>query len=84
MITTGTVEMIMGRRMEKTLPGLGDVYMCGQWVEPGGGVSTAAGSGKTVIQTICGKDKKKFCVSLPAESSLGEKRFPVLSLGKER
>ena len=65
MITTGTVGIVMGKGMEKTLPGLGGFYMCGQWVEPGGGVPTAAGSGKAVIRTICGKDKKKFCASLP-------------------
>ncbi len=84
MITTETVGMVMGRGMEKTLPGLGDFYMCGQWVEPGGGVPTAAGSGKAVIKTICGKDKKKFRVVLPAESSLAQNRLPVYSLGKER
>ena len=79
MITTGNVGMVMGKGMEKTLPGLGGFYMCGQWVEPGGGVPTAAGSGKAVIRTICGKDKKKFRASLPEESSLGEDRVPVFS-----
>ncbi len=76
MITTRTVGMVMGKGMAKTLPGLAGFYMCGQWVEPGGGVSTAAGSGKTVIRTICAKDKKKFHACLPDESSRGEDRLP--------
>ena len=79
MITTRTVGMAMGRGMEKTLPGLGGFYMCGQWVEPGGGVSTAASSGKAVIRTICGKDKRKFRAFLPEESSRGEDQLPVYS-----
>jgi phytoene dehydrogenase-like protein len=69
LITTETFgKVILGKGMEKTLPGLDGFYMCGQWVEPGGGVPTAAASGKIVIKTICGKDRKKFRVSLPAVS----------------
>jgi len=34
-------------------------------VEPGGGVSTSAVSGKMVIKAVCGKDKKKFRAELP-------------------
>jgi phytoene dehydrogenase-like protein len=68
LITTETFGIIMGKGMEKTLPGLDGFFMCGQWVEPGGGVPTAAASGKIAIKTICGKDKKKFRVSLPAVS----------------
>jgi len=80
LITTETVGMVMGKGMDKTLPGLDNFYMCGQWVEPGGGVSTSAVSGKTVIKAVCRKDKKKFRASLPVESPLGENRLPVLSL----
>jgi hypothetical protein len=29
--------------MSKTLPGLKNLYMARQWVEPGGGLSLAAG-----------------------------------------
>jgi len=68
LITTETFGMVMGKGMDKTLPGLGGFYMCGQWVELGGGVPTAAASGRIVIRTICGKDGKKFRVSLPAVS----------------
>jgi phytoene dehydrogenase-like protein len=44
--------------MSKTLPGLKSFYMAGQWVEPGGGVPTAAKSGRETIQLICKQDKK--------------------------
>jgi phytoene dehydrogenase-like protein len=60
LITTETFGIVMGKGMDKTLPSLDDFYMCGQWVEPGGGVSTAAVSGRTVVKMICKKDRKKF------------------------
>ncbi|MFC1866500.1 phytoene desaturase family protein [Chloroflexota bacterium] len=49
--------------MNKTLPGLDNFYMAGQWVTPGGGMPTAAMSGRHTIQIICKKDKKKFVTS---------------------
>jgi phytoene dehydrogenase-like protein len=68
LITTETIGMVMGKGMDKTLPGLDNFYMAGQWVEPGGGVPTAAVSGRIVIKMICRKDKKRFSTSLPAVS----------------
>jgi phytoene dehydrogenase-like protein len=47
-------------RMSKTLPGLDNFYMAGQWVEPGGGMPTAAMSGRNVTQIICKRDKRPF------------------------
>ncbi len=49
--------------MRKTLPGLDNFYMAGQWVNPGGGMPTAAMSGRQTIQSICHRDKKKFVTS---------------------
>ncbi len=49
-----------GQVMKKTLPGLGNFYMAGHWVEPGGGLPAVAMSGRNVIQIICKKEKKKF------------------------
>ncbi|WML52207.1 NAD(P)/FAD-dependent oxidoreductase [Neobacillus sp. PS3-12] len=54
LITTKT----LGMSMNKTLPGLENFFMIGQWVEPGGGVPTAALSGRDVIQIICKKENK--------------------------
>ncbi len=48
------------RRMKKTLSGLKNFYMTGQWVEPGGGVPTALLSGRNVAQLICKDNKISF------------------------
>lgn len=48
------------KSMPKTLPGLKNFYMTGQWVEPGGGVPAVMMSGRNVAQIICKKDKRKF------------------------
>jgi phytoene dehydrogenase-like protein len=51
--------------IEKTLPGLNNFYMAGQWVEPGGSVPIVAMSGRNIIQQICHEDKKEFIVNIP-------------------
>lgn len=51
---------VMMKPMSKTLPGLRNFYMCGQWVEPGGGLPTGIMSGRRLIKTICKEDKRKF------------------------
>lgn len=56
LITTET----MGKPMSKTLPGLENFYMVGQWVEPGGGLPPAATSGRGIIATICKESGKRF------------------------
>jgi phytoene dehydrogenase-like protein len=65
LITTRTMGMTMSRGMSKTLPGLKDFYMVGQWVEPGGGIPTAAMSGRKAIQMICKEDKRPFETQVP-------------------
>ena len=57
--------------MKKTLPGLDNFFMAGQWVNPGGGMPTAVMSGNHTIQLICKKDKKEFA------TFTGEKPIPV-------
>lgn len=59
-----TVPLMIGG-VSKTLPGLKNFWMAGQWVEPGGTVSLAAASGRNAIQLICAQDKKSFRSSLP-------------------
>ncbi len=49
-------------RVDKTLPGLDNFYMAGQWVMPGGGVPPCLFSGRQVIQMICAKDGKEFAI----------------------
>jgi phytoene dehydrogenase-like protein len=59
LLTKGTVPMMI-RGMRKTLPGLSNFYLIGQWVEPGGSVPVVAMSGKNILQQICAEDKKAF------------------------
>jgi phytoene dehydrogenase-like protein len=46
--------------MLKTLPGLNNFHMAGQWVEPGGSVALCAASGRNAIQSICAQDGISF------------------------
>jgi len=55
----------MTTRVPKTLPGLGNFYMAGQWVEPGGGLPAVIPSGKNVVRLICRADGKQFQVTPP-------------------
>ena len=50
-------------RMDRTLPGLADFWMAGQWVQPGGGVPTAVISGRQVIQLICHGEGRAFAAT---------------------
>jgi phytoene dehydrogenase-like protein len=55
----------MNMRLSKTLPGLTNFYMAGQWVMPGGSLPYVAVSGRDVIQVICKRDKKSFVTTTP-------------------
>lgn len=46
--------------VKKTLPGLGNFFMAGQWVEPGGGVPTALLSGRQAVQLACTDEQLPF------------------------
>jgi phytoene desaturase len=54
-----TKDMLTAR-LPKTLPGLDNFYMAGQWVEPGGGVPAVLPSGRQVVQLICHSDGVPF------------------------
>jgi phytoene dehydrogenase-like protein len=60
----------MNLRMKKTLPGLDNFYMVGQWVQPGGGLPSGLMTGCHVVQILCKRDKKKYAAALPAEQSV--------------
>jgi len=51
---------VMMKPLAQTLPGLSSFYMCGQWVEPGGGLPTGVMSARRLIKSICREDGKKF------------------------
>lgn len=59
LITPANSHVVM-KPMPQTLPGLENFYMCGQWVEPGGGLPTSIMSGRRLIKTLCKKDRRKF------------------------
>ena len=50
----------MTKPMSQTLPGLQNFYMCGQWVQPGGGLPTGVMSGRRLVQALCKQDRKRF------------------------
>jgi phytoene dehydrogenase-like protein len=56
---------VMQHGMSKTLPGLEDFYMIGQWVQPLGGVPGVAPTGRHLIQILCARDGKPFVTDIP-------------------
>jgi phytoene dehydrogenase-like protein len=59
-LLTKNTMLLMIKGMEKTLPGLDNFYLAGQWVEPGGSVPIVATSGRNAIQMICHDDRRPF------------------------
>ncbi len=59
-LTTRKMSLMMGIGMDKTLPGLSNFYMIGQWVEPGGNVELSCASGRDVIKDICDNLAQEF------------------------
>jgi phytoene dehydrogenase-like protein len=56
LMTTDTMRLYM----KKTLPGLKNFYMAGQWVEPGGGLPPALYSGRGSVMLICRDEGVEF------------------------
>lgn len=59
LITPENANVLM-KPMSQKLPGLEKFYMCGQWVEPGGGLPTGVMSGRRLVKSICKEDGEKF------------------------
>ena len=64
LLTKETMPMML-QGMRKTLPGLRNFYMAGQWVEPGGSVPVVAMSGRNAIQVLCQQDGRPFVTTTP-------------------
>lgn len=47
----------------RSLPGLSDFYMIGQWTAPFTGTVIAALTGRQLVELLCRKEKKKFITS---------------------
>ena len=65
LLTPRTMRLMI-EGLPKTLPGLRNLYLAGQWVEPGGSVTLAAASGRNAVQLICAADGRHFASSTPA------------------
>lgn len=50
----------LSKTLPKTLEGLGNFAMIGQWTTPGGGLPTAAKDGRDIAIRLCKEDGKKF------------------------
>ncbi|TFG65234.1 MAG: NAD(P)/FAD-dependent oxidoreductase [Spirochaetales bacterium] len=54
--------------LSKTVPGLKNFFMIGQWLSPGAGLPALARHGRDVMQMICAAEKKVFTARIPEES----------------
>ena len=63
----GMMDMMKG--LGKTLPGLENFYMVGQWASAMIGVSTAAISARKQVETICRRDKRPFVTTVASTGS---------------
>lgn len=59
LLTKQTMPLLM-MGLPKTLPGLKNFYLAGQWVEPGGSVPLAAMSGRHAVQLLCADHGQPF------------------------
>jgi hypothetical protein len=48
------------RFVPKTVPGLDGFYIASMWTNPPGGLPGAAAVGRTVVQLLCARDRKRF------------------------
>ncbi|MBD3315962.1 MAG: NAD(P)-binding protein [Chitinivibrionales bacterium] len=51
---------VIGRPQPKTLPGLRNFYLTGQWESPAGGIPAVIAVGRQVAQIICKREGKRF------------------------
>jgi len=59
LITPENSDEIM-KPLPQTLPNLRNFYMCGQWLQLGGGLPTSIMSARRLLNLICKEDNKKF------------------------
>ncbi len=62
LITPENANTLM-RPMSQTLPGLQNFYMCGQWVQPGGGLPSGVMSGERLVKSLCKQDGLRFQIT---------------------
>ncbi len=57
------VDMLSGKGVSKTLPGLSNFYMVGQWAG-GLGLPNVAAMGRRIVAEICKRDGRRFVTSI--------------------
>jgi phytoene dehydrogenase-like protein len=65
---SGSMMATMFKGFTKTLPGLENFYMVGQWAGATIGISTVAIMGRNLIQSICKRDRRRFITSEPHQN----------------
>jgi phytoene dehydrogenase-like protein len=65
------VRGLMGG-LRKTLPGLENFYMVGQWVVPGGGLPGVAPAARALVQRLCKQDGKRFVTTVAVRAAPSE------------
>jgi phytoene dehydrogenase-like protein len=63
--SSNMIRALISTKQRNTIDGLNNFYMAGQWVEPWGGITTAAQSGRKVISLICKHKKIPFFTNIP-------------------
>jgi len=56
---------VIGKSFPKTIAGVKNLYLCGQWVEPPGGIPRSFFSGRNVSQIICKDFRRPFIAPAP-------------------
>ncbi len=59
------LDPMLGEGISRTLPGLENFYMAGQWAGASVGLPGAAASGRKLVQMLCEKDGKPFLTAVP-------------------
>jgi phytoene dehydrogenase-like protein len=60
----GASPLAMMKGLSKTLPGLENFYMVGQWALASIGLSTVAVAARKLIQELCKRDRRRFTTSV--------------------
>jgi phytoene dehydrogenase-like protein len=53
-------NFLAAKPLPRTLPGVGDFFMAGQWTEAGGGITPCIKAGRDVARIICHQDKRAW------------------------
>lgn len=60
-----TPDNMREQKMKRSLPGLSQLYMVGQWTAPFTGTVGAALSGRQLVQILCKKARRPFLTEVP-------------------